>query len=78
LFVTQPASDLGFSAGVLNSSVNGRYVVVVEPQDVPRVAEYHGNKVDLVGTEEVAGLNPNINVFVAKGSSLFNTHQNRI
>ena len=31
IFVTNPASDLGFRAGVLNSNINGRYLVVVEP-----------------------------------------------
>ena len=29
LFITQPASELGFRAGVLNSNINGRYLVVV-------------------------------------------------
>lgn len=51
LFVTQPASNFGFRAGLLNSNVNGRYVVVVEPHQVNRVAECHQNKVDLIATE---------------------------
>jgi len=38
LFVTQPASEFGFKAGVLNSNVNGRYLVVVEPKDINRIA----------------------------------------
>lgn len=50
IFITQPASDLGFRAGVLNSCINGRYLVVVEPHQVNRVAEFHSNKVDLVAT----------------------------
>lgn len=58
LFVTETASSFAFKAGVLNSSINGRYLVVVEPQQINRIAEYHGNKVDLVGTEEIAGLHP--------------------
>ena len=77
LFVTQPASEFGFRAGVLNSNINGRYLVVVEPKDVNRIAELHGNKVDLVATEEIANLNPSINVFVEKGSSLLKGHQRR-
>lgn len=38
LFVTQPASEFGFEAGVLNSNINGRYLVVVEPKNINRIA----------------------------------------
>ena len=64
LFVTQPASDFGFKAGVLNSNINGRYLVVAEPHQVNRIAEYHNNRVDLVATEEISNLHPDINVYV--------------
>jgi len=62
----------------LNSSINGRYVVVVEPHNVNRIAEFHDNKVDLVATEEIPNLNENINVFVEKGSGLFQGRSNRV
>lgn len=78
LFVTQPASDFGFRAGVLNSNINGRYLVVVEPKDVNRIAELHEHRVDLVATEEIASLHPSINVFVQKGSSVLKSHSGRI
>lgn len=57
--------------------MNGRYVVVVEPKDVNRIAEIHSNKVDLIATEEIANLNPSINVFVQKGSSVCKSHTKR-
>jgi len=75
--VTQPASDFGFKAGVLNSNINGRYLVVAEPHQLNRIAELHKNKVDLVATEEIINLNPDINVLVEKGSSLFQGRSNR-
>ena len=78
LFVTQPASDFGFQAGVLNSNINGRYLVVAEASQINRIAEYHQNKVDLIATEDVANLHPDINVFVEKGSSLFQGRSNRV
>jgi hypothetical protein len=77
LFVTQPASEFGFRAGVLNSNINGRYMVIVEPKDVNRIASLHSNKVDLVATEEIANLHPSINVLVEKGSSLLKGHAHR-
>jgi hypothetical protein len=77
LFVIQPASEFGFRAGVLNSNVNGRYLVVVEPKDVNRIAEFHDNKVDLIATEEVEHLNPAINVLVQKGSEVLKGHGKR-
>lgn len=51
IFVTNPASDLAFRAGVLNCNINGRYLVVVEPHQVNRIAELHDYKVDLIATE---------------------------
>ena len=77
LFVTQPASDFGFRAGVLNSNVNGRYLVVAEPHQVNKISEYHHNKIDFIATEEVPNLHPDINVFVEKGSQLFQGRSNR-
>lgn len=75
--MTQPASDFGFRAGVLNSNINGRYLVVAEPHQVNRIAELHKNKVDLIATEEISNLNPDINVVVEKGSQLFQGRSNR-
>ena len=77
MFVTQPASEFGFKAGVLNSNINGRYLVVVEPKDINRIAEIHENKVDLIATEDIPNLNPSINVFVEKGSSIPRSHERR-
>lgn len=61
----------------MNSSLNGRFVVVVEPRNVNRVAEYHEGKVDLVATEEVISLDPSVRVLVQKGSNILKDHQNR-
>jgi hypothetical protein len=58
--------------------VNGRFVVVVEAKDVNRVAEIYSGNVDLIATEDVAGLNPSINVFVSQGSDLFKDHAKRV
>jgi hypothetical protein len=77
LFVTQPAHDFAFTAALLNSALNGRFVVVVEPRDVNRIAECHNANVDLVATEDIPNLNPAINVFVPKGSDLFKNHSKR-
>jgi hypothetical protein len=77
LFATQIASDLAFRAGILNSNLNGRYLVVVEPHNVNRIAELHDNKVDLLATEEIANLHPDINIYVEKGSQLFQGRKNR-
>jgi hypothetical protein len=77
VFVTQPAHDFAFRAALLNSAINGRFVVVVEPRDVNRIAEYHNGNVDLVATEDIPNLNPAINVFVPKGSDLFKDHSKR-
>lgn len=77
IFVTQPAVEFAYRAGVLNSNVNGRFVVVVEAKDVNRVSEIHSGKVDLIGTEDVPNLNAGISVFVPKGSDLFKEHPKR-
>ena len=77
LFVTNPAHDFGFRAGVLNSVVNGRYVVVVEPGQVNKVLKHHEGKVDLVATEEIHNLNESVNLFVPKGSGLLKGHAKR-
>lgn len=52
LIITQPAHPFAFKAGILNSLINGRYVVCAEPNDVPRAANLYDNNVDVIVTEE--------------------------
>lgn len=78
IFVTQPAHDFAFRAGILNSNLNGRFVVVVEPRNVNKIAAFHDGKVDLIATEEVVSVDSSIRVIVQKGSSILKNHQNRI
>jgi len=77
LVITQPASDLAFRAGILNSLINGRFVVVAEPQDVQKVSDLYDGKVDIIATEDVSVNNEGI-VYVAKGSSFGKSHSNRV
>jgi len=42
------------------------------------VAELYSGNVDLIATEDVANLNPSINVFVPKGSDLFTGNSKRV
>lgn len=58
--------------------MNGRYLVVVEPHQFNRVSEFHSNKVDLVATENINNVHPDVRVFVARGSSLFEGRPNRV
>jgi len=37
LIITDPANDFAFRAGILNSLINGRYVHVVEPNQVSQI-----------------------------------------
>ena len=37
IVITDPSNDFAFRAGVLNSLINGRYVHVVEPNQVSQV-----------------------------------------
>jgi hypothetical protein len=77
ILITQPAHDFAFRAGILNSNLNGRFVVVVEPRHVNKIAQIHDGKVDLIATEEVYGLDPSINIFVQKGSDIHRDHSLR-
>lgn len=76
LLITQPAHEFAFRAGILNSLVNGRYVVVAEARDVERVSNIY-DKIDLIATEDVY-VNSNATVYVQKGSSVLSGHNNRI
>lgn len=77
IFITQPAHDFAFRAGILNSNLNGKYVVVVEPRFVNKVAQYHDGNVDLIVTEDIYGLDPSINIYVQKGSDLLKDYPKR-
>lgn len=74
--ITQPAHPFAFRAGVLNSLVNGRYVVVAEPAEVSKVAHAHDGEIELIATEECA-VPESANIFVEKGSKLLLNHPNR-
>ena len=50
LIITQPAHHFAFRAGILNSLINGSFVVCAEPNDVSRVINTYDNKVKLVAT----------------------------
>ena len=51
IVITQPAHDFAFRAGILNSNLKGRYVVVAEHRNIHKLTEAHNKKVDLVVTE---------------------------
>lgn len=75
IFITQPAHDLAFRAGILNSNLHGRQIVVVEPRFVNKIASAYEGKVDLIATEPITvTLDAYINVFVEKGSDILKDH----
>jgi hypothetical protein len=49
--ITQPAHDYAFKAGILNSLINGRYLIVAEPQDLGRISAIYEGKIDVIATE---------------------------
>lgn len=49
--ITQPAHDYAFKAGILNSLVNGRFVICAEPQDLQKVIQNYEGKIDVIATE---------------------------
>ena len=75
--ITQPAHDFAFRAGILNSLVNGRYVVVAEPHDLGRVSQIFDGKIDVIATEECQ-LDSKNSVYVENGSKLLAGHGNRV
>lgn len=77
IVITQPAHDFAFRAGILNSLVNGRYVVVAEPQDLGRVSQIFDGKIDVIATEECQP-DSNNTVYVENGSKLLTGHGNRV
>ena len=77
IIITNPVHDFAFRAGILNSVMNGRFVVCAEPQELPRVANIYEGKIDLIATEE-GDISPEASVFVEKGSTLYSSHGKRI
>jgi hypothetical protein len=53
IVITQPANDFAFRAGILNSLVNGRFVVCAEPKGVQKISDLYEGKIDFIQTEEV-------------------------
>lgn len=77
IIITQPANDLAFRAGTLNSLINGRFVVVAESNDVQKVSDLYEGNVDIIATEDVS-VNNEGTVYVASGSSFAKGHKNRV
>lgn len=75
--ITQPANDYAFRAGILNSLVNGRYLVVAEPRDLPRISQIYEGKIDLIATEDCP-VDNSTTVYVENGSDILKGHQNRV
>lgn len=77
LVITQPANDYAFKAGILNSLVNGRYLVVAEPRDLPRISQIYDGNIDVIATEDCP-VDATANVYVEPGSNVLQGHQKRV
>jgi hypothetical protein len=77
IVITEPAHDFAFRAGILNSNINGRYVVVVEDRHLNKIIEAHHGNVDLIVTEQLRDVDHSVNVFVPKGSGILAEHPKR-
>lgn len=77
IVITEPAHDFAFRAGILNSNINGRYVVVTEDRQLNKIIQAHQGNVDLVMTEDLRDVDPTVNVYVPKGSGILANHPKR-